>query len=283
MLSLRRVVLLSLLLIVSFAPAYSADDIRDCPDCPVLVTIGGGEYTRALFADAPPQQVAVDSFALGKFEVTVAEFAAFIDATGHEVGPGCEVLTNIGGRMAADASWRRPGFATPPDGPAICVSWLDASAYAEWLSVVTGHSYRLPSEAEWDYAARAGAENNLRYYLRAGLNDFGANCQDCGGMDVMGREDLLSTLPVGRYDANPFGLHDMFGNAAEWVADCYNPDYGAAPRDGTAWVDGDCSRRIVRGGTWYNRWAELAGYRANPSVDTRTNGIGFRVARSLDD
>ena len=263
------------------ASSATAEEFQDCDDCPTMVTVPGGEFVRSLFADAPQQTVSVASFAIGKFEVTIAEFAVFVDATGIGVQPGCELFNVMGNVPDPDASWRRPGFELQDTAPALCVTWDEAVAYSQWLSDTTGQSYRLPTEAEWDYAAHAGAENNVSYFLRAGLGRQGANCHDCAGFDLMGREDLLFALPVDTFEPNQFGLHVMFGNAAEWVADCYNATYEGAPTDGTAWFLGDCDRRILRGGGWSSFWAELAGGRVVAEPTRRENAIGFRVARDL--
>ena len=262
--------------------AASAEEFQDCEDCPVMVELPAGTFTRSLFAESPQQEVSVGAFAIGKYEVTIGEFAAFVEATGRDIPAGCQLFRVMGALDDPAADWRRPGFQLQDNAPALCVTWDDAVAYAEWLSAETGASYRLPTEAEWDYAAHAGLENNLSYFLRAGLGRQEGNCHDCAGFDMMGREDLLFALPVDTFGANDFGLHVMFGNAAEWVADCYNASYDGAPTDGTAWLEGNCDRRIPRGGAWYTFWNELAAYRPATDPDIRDNGIGFRVARDLD-
>ncbi len=264
-----------------FTPAR-ADEIRDCENCPVLVTVPAGDFVRSIYADAPQQEVSVGAFAIGKYEVTVGEFAAFVEDTGYEVAPGCAIYTALGMTDRTEADWRAPGFDLPDDAPVVCVSWADANAYVAWLSEETGEWYRLLSEAEWDYAAHAGRENNLAYFLRAGLGRLDANCSDCGGVDLMGHDDLLFPMAVGGFPSNPFGIDVMFGNVAEWVADCYNATYDGAPTDGGAWLQGDCSRRIARGGGWHSLQAELAGLRQAAGPDYRDNAIGFRVARDLN-
>lgn len=280
-----RIVVASLVsgLFLSAGSAWSAnaEEFQDCVDCPVMVTVPAGEFARSIFADAPQQTVTVSEFAIGKFEVTITEFAVFVAATGIEIQSGCELFNVMGNIPDPEANWRRPGHDLPDTAPALCVTWDEAVAYTEWLSDSTGLSYRLPTEAEWDYAAHAGAENNLSYFIRAGLGRQEANCHDCAGFDLMGREDLLFALPVDTFGPNAFGLHVMFGNAAEWVADCYNATYEAAPTDGTAWLDGDCDRRILRGGGWSSFWADLAGGRVGAEPTLRENAIGFRVARDL--
>lgn len=261
----------------------AAEEFQDCEDCPVMVEIPAGDFTRALNADAPQQAVSVGAFALGKYEVTIAEFAAFVDATGYEVPPGCELFNVMGPIDDPNASWRSPGFDLPDTTPAACIPFAAANAYVEWLAETTGEPYRLPTEAEWDYAAHGNQETTLSYFIRAGLGRNEANCQDCSGFDLMGREDLLFPLPVDTFQPNAFGLHVMFGNAAEWVADCHNPTYEGAPVDGTAWLEGDCDTRIVRGGGFSAFWADLSGGRPATDPEIRDNAIGFRVARDLSD
>jgi formylglycine-generating enzyme required for sulfatase activity len=161
------------------------------------------------------------------------------------------------------------------------VSWHEAQAYVDWLTRQTGQLYRLPSEAEWEYAARAGAVSDSTYWLRAGLKAGGANCADCDGIGTMRREDLLSTKAVGTYAPNAFGLYDMMGNVAQWVADCARVSFAETPQDGSAWLAGDCTRRLTRGGSWHSNWNELASVREAIPADQRRNDTGFRVAKTL--
>jgi formylglycine-generating enzyme required for sulfatase activity len=279
---LRNLAFVAALIAAGFATDAVAEEFQDCANCPVMVELPAGTHTRSLFAEAPQQEVTVGAFAIGKYEVTVAEFAAFVEATGRETPPGCRLFRVMGPVDDPEATWQRPGRDMPDNAPALCVTWDDALAYAEWLSAEAGETYRLPTEAEWDYAAHAGAENNLSYFIRASLGRQEANCHDCAGFDMMGREDLLFALPVDTFGPNDFGLHVMFGNAAEWVADCYNATFQGAPTDGTAWLEGDCSRRIARGGGWHTFWNELAASRPETDPATRDNAIGFRVVRDLN-
>ena len=157
----------------------------------------------------------------------------------------------------------------------IDVSWEDAVAYAEWLSVQTGERYRLPSEAEWEYAARAGSTTKYGWG-----NDIGHNRANCGGCGSQWDDE--KTAPVGSFNPNAFGLHDMHGNLWEWVQDCWNGSYQGAPADGSAWTSGDCERRVLRGGSWYNRPGNLrAADRSRVHHRRGGYGNGFRVARTL--
>lgn len=172
----------------------------------------------------------------------------------------------------ADGGWGRGG------GPVINVSWDDAQAYASWLSRETGEDYRLLSEAEWEYVARAGTAT--RYWWGDAIGSNRANCNDCGS-----RWDGESTAPVGSFGANAFGLHDVHGNVWEWVDGCWRENYARHPRDGSAWLGdrgGDCSRRILRGGSWLDVPEYLrAANRYRVGSGLRSNVIGFRVARTF--
>ena len=196
-------------------------------------------------------------FALGRREVTFAEWDA------------CAAAGGCGGYLPADQGWGRG------NRPVIRVTWTRARAYASWLSRETGRSYRLPSESEWEYAARAGTV--AKYSWGNGIGRARANCDGCGS-----RWDGDRTAPVGSFAANAFGLHDMHGNVREWVEDCWNESYAGAPTDGSAWLRGDCTQRVLRGGSWYSSSRTLrAAYRYGSSTDYFFNTTGFRVARTL--
>ena len=175
--------------------------------------------------------------------------------------------------------------------PVIHVSWDDAKAYAEWLSKKTGESYRLPSEAEWEYAARAGSTTKYHWG-----NDIGRNKANCSGRSRKpgsrcgSQWDALSTAPVGSFQPNRFGLFDMHGNVVEWVEDCYQPStkpqtlesYQGAPTNGSAWTSGSCDYRVLRGGSWLNRPGDLRSADRNwDRPHNRDTGLGFRLAQDL--
>ncbi len=200
------------------------------PILPEMVVIPGGRFRMGCVSglncqddEKPVHEVRVASFELSKYEVTFEEYDRFIAATG--------------GRSPNDKGWGRGRR------PVIDVSWEDAVAYAEWLSVQTGERYRLPSEAEWEYAARAGSTTKYGWG-----NDIGHNRANCGGCGSQWDDE--KTAPVGSFNPNAFGLHDMHGNLWEWVQDCWNGSYQGAPADGSAWTSGDCERRVLRGGSW---------------------------------
>ena len=267
--------------VATLLQAEPAREWRDCATCPVLVEVPAGAFVRVDRLGGPEFPVRLERpFAIGKYAVTRAEFGAFVQASGY-TARGCTLWQSFGSRQDPQADWRAPRLEQAPDEPVVCVSWHDAQAYANWLREQTGEAYRLPSEAEWEYAARAGAAIDGTYWLKGGLKPGAANCADCGGIGMMGREDLLSTKVVGTYEPNAFGLHDMMGNVAQWVADCANPSFAGAPQDGSAWLAGNCAERITRGGTWHSNWNELASYRHAIPADQRRNDTGFRVAKML--
>ena len=230
--------------------------------------------------------IAVD-FALGKFPVTLGEFRRFVDATGFVTRAETTGTCVAGGSKRSGATWRNPGLKmTPGDGhPVVCIAWKDAGAYAEWLSAQTGATYRLPSEAEWEYAARAGT-TAARFWGE----DPAAACRH-GNVGDMGRSGRGGTIvgtphpckdgfpglaPAGRFQANAFGLHDMLGNVWEWTSDCWRDSHAgvsAVPVTG-------CTHHVRRGGNFGSGVEE-----ARSAVRKRGRppavAIGFRVARDL--
>jgi formylglycine-generating enzyme required for sulfatase activity len=206
----------------------------------------GGGYRD----EKPVHRVTIPQpFAVGIYEVTFAQWDACV------AGGGC------GGYQPSDKGWGR-GVR-----PVINVKWGDAKAYVSWLKRKTSLEYRLLSEAEWEYAARAGTTTKYHW----------GNSFDAGRANIGGK-----TVPVGRYEANRFGLHDMLGNVFEWVEDCWHYSYAGAPTDGRAWMSGNCTRHVLRGGSWYADPRYLrAAYRLRYDVVFRDNSNGFRVARTL--
>ncbi len=263
---------------------------RDCAECPEMVVIPSGTFamgsspddqawavshgaTASSVADeAPPHAVSVRSFALGVYDVTRAEYAAFVRDTGHPSSDGCAETSMPGARMTS-ASWRDPGFAQTDRDPVVCVSWYDATAYAAWLTTKTHAAYRLPSEAEWEYAARA----NTRTRFWWGDDDGPAATHAWYAANAGAH-----THPVGAQPANPFGLHDIVGNVWQWTGDCYADSYAGAPSDGVAraWI-ADCMR-VDRGSAWtYAAWLLRSATRERNPPGYRDAIMGFRVAKSL--
>ena len=273
-------------LVVELAQGGSAGDvIQDCPQCPPMVYIPAGSFRMGDIQgggesnEKPVHRVSVGAFLLGQTEVTVGQFRAFVDASGYkteaEQGDGCYVYENGSWDKRSNANWRNPGFKQSAEEPVVCLNWNDTQRYIEWLSKKTGERYRLPTEAEWEYAARAGSET--KYSWGNGIGNNKANCDGCGS-----RWDDSKTAPVASFTANAFGLYDMHGNVWEWTQDCWNSSYQGAPSDGTAWLSGNCSRRVLRGGSWRvnpgflrsaNRYRDTSGYRYV---------VGFRLSRTLD-
>ena len=240
--------------------------------------------------ELPIHRVAIAKpFALGRFEVTRGEFARFAEETGHTPNAGCRVWNGREWAIEASLSWRRPGFDQTDDHPVVCVSWRDAKAYVNWLSARTGMAYRLPTEAEWEYAARAGTLTE-RYWGDDPKRACGyANVGDRAILKALpGRiihnctDGFTHTAPVGRFRPNPFGLYDALGNVWEWVEDCADNPYAETPADGSAALLGDCDFRAARGASWLVPPAGArAANRGRRQLDTRNTNYGFRVARPL--
>ena len=213
--------------------------------------------------ESPVHRVTIGApFAVGVYEVTFEEWEACVR------GGGCD--EDAGYDRVAGTFWGRERL------PVVKVSWEDAHAYVAWLSRESGAPYRLLSEAEWEYVARAGGETAYGWGDAIGENR--ANCLRCGS-----RWDMDGTAPVGSFQANGFGLYDVHGNVQEWVEDCWNGSYVGAPTDGTAWTRGDCDRRVVRGGSWFNLPGSLrSAHRDKTAAGGRHFVLGFRVARRLE-
>lgn len=278
---------------VGIAGRAPGDVFRDCPDCPEMMVIPAGRF-RMGAAETEPEFEANESprhdvtiarpFAAGRYEVTVGEYRAFMAATGHAASSHC--LTN----EADDTALRdgrgplAPGFAQTDRHPVVCVSWDDAMAYTRWLSDETGEAYRLLTEAEWEYAARAGTQTPFPWGSAVTTDDANYDGQYTYNGGPVG-ERRRTSLPVGAFRPNGFGLYDMTGNVWEWVLDCFHADYSGAPADGAAWLGtegGDCSRRIRRSGAWdgYAKSVRVANRYWN-QASFRSNYDGFRVARDL--
>ena len=233
---------------------------------PAMVVIPAGTFRMGCLSgdgdclerEKPIREVTIaQPFALSVHEVTFAEWDA------------CVAAGDCRGHKPDDEGWGRG------TRPVINVSWDDAQAYVWWLSGQTGAAYRLPSEAEWEYAARAGTVT--KYHWGDGVGSNRANCITCGSP-----WDGVRTAPVGSFAPNAFGLRDAHGNVWEWVADCGNPSYRGAPSDGGAWLGGDCTERVLRGGSWLYGPTDLhAANRLNLSSGISTFLAGFRVARTL--
>ena len=280
------------------------DGLRGCAWCPELVEIPAGQFRMGDLAgggdadERPVRVVRVPRFALARYETTVRQFRRFVMATGYRTdaerdGEGCwtwEFATRSRRGWAAPQSWRSLEHRIEEDQPVVCVSWNDARAYVGWLNEETGGSWRLPSEAEWEYAARAGSETLYHFGDDASrLCEYG-NVADTAELPnghhwttkAECADGAVYPTRVGRYPPNALGLHDIHGNVWEWTADCWNGSYEGAPRDGSAWTIGDCSRRVLRGGSWLDGPRSLrSATRVWLTTPLRVSYFGFRVARTL--
>ena len=246
---------------------------RDCPDCPLMVVVPGGAFMMGspdseegrYSNEGPQHHVTIpESFAVSKFEITFNEWEACID------GDGC---------------WRRKlndwGFGRG-NRPVISVTWHEAKKYVKWLSSKTGYQYRLLSEAEWEYVARAGT--TTAFYFGSTISTDQANYN---GNYVYGKGQegywRYQTVPVGSFPPNSFGVHSMHGNVWEWVEDCWHNWYYGAPEDGSAWtLSGYCDERVIRGGAWMNEpWFLRSAFRGRASYGEISAAIGFRIAQTL--
>jgi formylglycine-generating enzyme required for sulfatase activity len=240
------------------------DSLKSGGAGPEMVVIEAGSFQMG---GAPPGYFNVDElpvhfvriekpFAIGRYEVTFADYDQFAKATGRDV--------------PFDEGWGKDSR------PVIRVSWEDAVSYTLWLSEKTGKRYRLPAEAEWEYAARGGKAS--AYWWDKDLIKGKANCNGCGS-----EWDNKQTAPVGSFEANPFGIYDTAGNVYEWVADCYHQDYRGAPTDGSAWKEANCNQRVIRGGSWADSplFIRSSARLWNTGVPP-FNSIGFRLARDID-
>jgi formylglycine-generating enzyme required for sulfatase activity len=214
-------------------------------------------------------------FALAATPVTVGQYRAFITASGYAPEPGCVYFEAGKVDPRPTLSWADPGFPQGDDHPVACVSAVDADAYAAWLAAETGKPYRLPSEAEFEYAVRAGSQTVFP--------DGDTLAPDAGNYGAKPGERF--TTPVGSYAANRFGLYDMLGNVFEWQADCYHDSYEGAPADGSAWLGDeiDCAIRILRGGAYSSAAASLrSANRDQNQGEMRMPFYGFRVALTVE-
>jgi formylglycine-generating enzyme required for sulfatase activity len=274
---------------------------KDCADCPEMVVVPAGFFLMGSPAreegrttdEGPQHKVSIPRpLAIGRTEVTRAQFARFVADTGHKSDGGCYAWGATKQEFAkrADANWNNPGFAQGDDHPVVCVSWDDTKLYTQWLAKKTGKNYRLLSEAEWEYAARAGTET-ARYWGET-FDPEGckyANVADSSAKKALGKnwsyancdDGQAYTAPVRSYEANKFGLYDMIGNAWEWTEDCWHDSYSGAPDNGEAWSKSDCGRRVLRGGSWYcDPDGARAANRGWYDPGYRNFNVGFRLART---
>lgn len=276
----------------------AARGFRDCPGCPVMVSIPSGRFDMGSpdsedsrgDDEGPVHEVKISAFAMGKHEITRGQFAEFVKKSKYSTADKCWTLED-GNYEERIGDWRKPAFEQNDNHPVVCINWNDAHAYVKWLSRRTGKKYRLPSEAEWEYAVR-GNTSTPRYW---GVNPDDA-CNYANGADETAKarikgatswsvhscaDGFAYTAPVGSFKANSFGLHDMLGNTWEWTADNYQKSYQVIPADERA-GQGNEKLRVLRGGSWNNSPADLrAAIRIGSKPELRFSSFGFRVARSI--
>lgn len=279
---------------------------------PEMLPIKGGTFTMGCkdgrddvegvcgSDEKPPHSVTVSDFALSRTEVTLGQFRAFVEATGYKTtaekqGSCWGDKTGKGDWGYVEGNhWQKVGFEQTDDHPVVCVSWDDAQTYVQWLNQVdAGKNYHLPTEAEWEYAARGGNQKNAYPWGQDGSGQLacqGANLADQvlkkhypnWQWTVANCEDgYVYTAPTGQFDSNGYGLKDMHGNAWEWVQDCYHDSYDKAPKDGNAWQENSCEKRVLRGGSWFSEPQFARSADRNwfaPAI--RFNSIGFRISRT---
>jgi formylglycine-generating enzyme required for sulfatase activity len=284
------------------------DQLTDGSRGPMLVVVPVGSFLMGSPEDEPGRRnnegprfrVRFDQgFALAEAEITVGEFRRFVEATGHRTRAEREGRSSVydersgSMRERSGMNWRHDetGRTARDEFPVVHVDWNDAQAFATWLAESTGRPYRLPSEAEFEYALRAGSTDAYPWGSGAPAQAL-ANVSSAGDRSRSRREwsnafpDIddghFGIAPVRGYAANAFGLHDMVGNVSEWVEDCWHSTYARAPSDGRAWVNPGCSRRVVRGSSWASGPDQVrAAYRLNIEATTTSPRVGFRVARDL--
>ncbi len=296
--SLRAVLPVAALLFGAFSAAAQTSDreFKECGECPQMVGIPAGRFVMGspegepgrFDTEGPQRTVAVKAFALAKYPVTSAEFLLFLRETGYQPQP-CNKVLALAWRSPGNGLAYAPYVSEPPRWPAVCLDWRDAKTYIIWLNhkvrqarPETGDRagpYRLPSEAEWEYAARAGTATARWWGEPIGKGK--ANCNGCGS-----QFDHRVLADVDRFDPNPFGLYGILGNAWQWTEDCWHDSYLGAPPDASPWVERGCARRVIRGGSWDNlpifvRSASRSGGAPGGGEYDYSSLSGFRIARDL--
>lgn len=286
-------------LFVSALAASSASALASSPIEPVLVNIPGGSFDMGSTqreSTQPIHRVEIEPFSMGKYEVTVAEFRRFIEATNYPVPEQCRHELDGWFKPSSKGNWETNKLTTSEYQPVVCIGWKSADAYVKWLAKETGNPYRLATEAEWEYAARAGTTTD--YYF-GDDKERTEVCEHANTADLYG-ESILQLAAnttyynwdtglnncsdnsayasiVGMYKPNQFGLHDMVSNVLEFLADCYVSGYEGAPTDGSARKDDECKLRSTRGGSWHwNNWPHA--FRGSIPEDFAGGVDGFRIA-----
>ena len=294
----------------------AGETLRDCAECPEMVIVPAGDFMMGSPAgepgryeeEGPQRRVHIGQLAVGKFHVTRGQWAAFVAATKRETIGGCAwsgLPSANQDQPDPSASWRDFGFPQDDSHPAACLTFNDAQDYARWLSERTGHHYRLLSEAEWEYAARAGSTAPYSWGSSASHEFANYGADECCSSLATGRDQWVNSSPVGSFPPNAFGLYDMNGNIMQWVQDCFAASYAGLPTNGSAYEEvqalsfsGEmsvlngtttCSYRMLRGGDWNNPPDMIRSAARNfgpppggSLEDYKSSGTGFRVARVLE-
>lgn len=301
--SSKRTIVAALLAVTVSPVAFAADPIQHCDDCPEMIALPAGSAMLGVEPyeantkgnDGALHEVMIDyNLAVAKTETTRAQYRVFMEESGHEMAQaGCNTWANnriLG--YVKNHQWYAPGYPQNEQHPVVCVSHVDATAYADWLTEKTGRPYRLLSSTEFEYATRAGTRGPWFW----GTNSKAA-CEYANVADAIFRKNFTYapvfdcddgyefTAPVATYEPNAWGLYDMLGNAWEWTDDCLHRDMSGVPTDGRAWLDeddGECERRTPRGGSWVSGsdWVR-AGAQAGDFAVYHSQLLGFRVALTL--
>lgn len=289
-----------------FSAAANAQDLRpatqfqDCITCPKMIVIPAGRFSMGSPETEPDRDkdespvrevIFSQSFAISQFEVTRGQYAAFVKSTGHVSAGACSIWAETQWQVHASKNWVDPGFVQNDTHPVVCVNWADAKAYVAWLARETAKPYRLPSEAEWEYAARGGTQTP--YFFGSNPDDL---CKSDNGHDLTSKEvhtgmkwppvkcrdGFAETAPVGSFAPNPFGVFDVHGNVWEWIEDCYVDSYAKAPTDGSAMRGVDCTERLYRGGGWsVEKRGRRAANRGRYADTAAYAQLGIRVVRDM--
>ncbi|MSQ86623.1 MAG: hypothetical protein EXR10_07250 [Alphaproteobacteria bacterium] len=303
-LSSITLILVAMLAPPTLAAPAAGSVVKDCPTCPDLVVVPAGKFRMGTpksqvanneTGEAPPVPMTIPKpFFMGRYEVTRAEFEVYAREKNFESVGLCRVWNKTKGRYDDDRNrtWRKPGVPEQPqpNHPISCVNWFESKDYIAWLAAKTGKPYRLPTEAEWEYAARAGS---------SGIYPWGPDENSCKTANVydittlkktplawahaMCMDGFADVAPVGSLKPNKFGIYDMIGNVWEWAEDCATKSHIGRPSDGTAWVwEGGCKRVIQRGGGWFTSVERARpGYHGDAAALDRFDFGGFRIARDL--
>jgi formylglycine-generating enzyme required for sulfatase activity len=297
----------------------SGRTFRDCKDCPEMVVLSAGSFLMGspenepgrFPEESPQRKVSIRQFAAGRYDITKKEWALFVNATNRPTVSGCSWAALPGDTVklweaSPSASWNHIGFRQDSSHPAVCISWEDAQDYVNWLSKKTSFSYRLLTEAEWEYATRAGTTTVYSWGDTASHEYANYGADSCCSSLASGSDKwVFGTSPVGAFPPNKFGLYDMNGNVMQWVEDCFNYPYSDKPTDGSAYKDAvqlsitgefssmsgtnSCSYHILRGGDFNDppRFIRSAfrNFAPSPGVPInqpyRNAAVGFRIARTL--